>query len=218
MEGTKRYVIQERDRAALKHVIKHGACTAPQLARDIYGGSIPVTQRRIRALSQAGLVRTVSSFSTSTVCVASARGCRQAGLGISPMPLSRAALLELPHVLGAVDLAAYLVTSEQVQVWTERQFRKLRREDKVPADLPIPDLVIRTPGGGKVVCVELELNAKTTTRYRQLLARYATAGQSVRYYAVQAGLLRRIDAVVAELGMTESVSTFLWRMEAEVGI
>jgi hypothetical protein len=132
------------------------------------------------------------------------------------MPLTSASLLQLEHSLYLVDLAAYLVRTERARIMSERQYRRLRRLGKAPLELPVPDLVIKLPDGRRSIFIEFEAHPKTTARYRAILSRYAMSRQPVRFYAMQAGCCRRLQALVDEMGLADLVNVSTWNAAEEV--
>jgi len=132
------------------------------------------------------------------------------------MPLALAPLLQLEHTLSLVDLAAYLVATEGVLYSTEREYRRMRRLGRVSEDVPIPDLVIRSTAWAGDVFVEFEASAKTTSRYRAILSRYAMNRQPVRFYCLKAGARTRLQVLIGEMGLGRLASAFLWNAAEEV--
>jgi hypothetical protein len=210
-ERGRRGVVTERDRCALRWLVRNSATTIGLAAKYQFGGSRAMASRRLRVLAGLGLVRQVATGRRMATYIATTRGAETAGLGIRP---PRAGMLgEIDHTLLLVDVLGELAARSGARAICERELRVdlLRRKQAGQEVIGrIPDGVLVMPNGTKVA-IELDRTAKRSSQLRALLIallpRLGTGGEwsGVLWVAPTLVTSRRYQRVVDGLSANDVV-------------
>lgn len=195
----------EEDELLLRLATRYSTLTLHQAAHSCWGGRIEAARRRVRLMTEAGLLhRSAEVRWAGTVVWTTERGARVAGVGLgAPHPPGE----RLLHRLALTDVGLRLEAQGHI-VLTEREVRTAEatpgRAAELLADLGVPgvhegarpgpllavpagvravhwpDLVLLLPGES-IGAVEVELTAKTPSALRQVLRAYGQARRRVLY-------------------------------------
>jgi hypothetical protein len=199
----------------LRYATRHGVCTAEQLTRRFFT-SDSACWRRLRALEGLGLiVRRRTWWQGPQVVLTSPLGAQLASADLPPARLN---LPELEHSLALVDLSEQLLAQHEGSVWiTERELRRdaiRRHRDDGMAIRPVR---IRTPDGvlavgPKRLAIELDLTAKRTEQYEQLLRAYAADKTviGVWWFARSAAVCDRLAKLIERYQLTDFAAARKW--------
>jgi hypothetical protein len=210
-----RSALTGRDIAMLRYATRHGVCTADQLTRRFFT-SDSACWRRLRALEGLGLiVRRRTWWQGPQVILTTPLGAQLADADLSPARLN---LPELEHSLALVDLSEQLLQSQPGSQWlTERELRRdaIRRQrqdgmEPRPVRVRTPDGVLML--GAKRIAVELDLTAKRTEQYEQLLRAYAVdrTVQGVWWFAHSAAVSDRLTKLIERYQLTDFATARAW--------
>jgi hypothetical protein len=200
-----------RDRAILRDVVCFGALTIEQIARRHFGAKI-TAYKRLERLADGGYVKLLRWWVRGAgVYVATPLGARAIGW---PPTAARVEVGSLPHDLGVVDLAEWLLQRYAGATWrTERELRQEaleavrgeRRGWVLTGYGHVPDgALVR----GKVrIAIELELTPKRSKRYEDILTGYASslAYRQVWWFVGPEALRARIERLVEHLQLGDLV-------------
>lgn len=201
MAPQRRWRITERDLDVLEFLTRYGGATAEQVRREFFGGSLKAAYRRLKALSERGVVSGERVFyKLPGVYRVTEPGARLAEVDLPPPnnDLSR-----LHHTLEMVELSWALRSGEissrvngpeapggerpgerveSVEEWiTERELRRdklIERREKETGRMLKKGRMGRTPDGimilegGKELAVELELTPKRAASYHRIFSDY----------------------------------------------
>ncbi|MFI7020149.1 hypothetical protein [Streptomyces sp. NPDC050164] len=198
----------EADEQLLRLATRYSTLTLHQAAHACWGGRIEAARRRVRLMTEAGLLdRSAEVRWAGTVVWTTERGARVAGAGLgAPHPPGE----RLLHRLALTDVGLALEAAGHT-VLTEREVRTAEasgRAAELLADLGVPgvhkgfprepvlavsagvravhwpDLVLVLPGEG-IGAVEVELTAKTPSALRRILRAYGQARRRVLYLGTE---------------------------------
>ncbi len=204
-----------RDIAMLRYATRHGVCTADQLTRRFFT-SDSACWRRLRALERLGLiVRRRTWWQGPQIVMTSPLGAQLASADLPPAHLN---LPELEHSLALVDLSEQLLRAKPGAQWvTERELRRdairQHRQDGMaprPVRLRTPDGVL--VAGPKRIAVELDLTAKRTEQYEQLLRAYAAdrSVQGLWWFARSAAVCDRLTKLIERYQLNDFATAKAW--------
>ncbi|MFE7429800.1 hypothetical protein [Streptomyces sp. NPDC057545] len=200
----------EEDERLLRLATRYSTLTLHQAAYACWGGRIEAARRRVRMMTEAGLLhRSADVRWARTVLWPTERGTRIAGTGlIAPRPPGERLLhrLAVADTGIALEAAGYAVLSERevhaAEAVTGRAAELLEalRVPGVPTGarrgetlaVPVgaravhwPDLVVVEPTPRFPIAVEVELTPKAPTAIRAILRAYRQAHRRVLYLATE---------------------------------
>lgn len=187
--------ITERDIEVLEFLTRYGAATAEHVRREFFGDSLKGAYRRLKALSERGVVSGERVFyKLPGVYRVTEPGARLAEVDLPP---PRHDLSRLHHTLEIVELSWALRSGEMpvkvaqdgkmrqeegLEHWmTERELRRdklVDRREKETGQMLKKGRMGRTPDGlmilpgGEEIAVELELTPKRAANYHRIFSDY----------------------------------------------
>ena len=205
-----RWQLTARDLSILSFVLRFGVATAEQVRREFFGSSPNAAYRRLKALSELGLLRSERVFfGEPGIYVVTEPGAKLAGADLPPPRRLRE---RVHHAIEMIELSHLLRHDEfeEVEEWiSEREIRRdrmiSRREERNGRMLPGGPMV-RIPDGimilsdGSEVAVELELTPKRKANYRRIFDSYERQFEdgrldSARFYFTSKQALKRVEAI-----------------------
>jgi hypothetical protein len=200
----------EEDEKLLRLATRYSTLTLHQAAYACWGGRIEAARRRVRLMTEAGLLlRSADVRWARTVLWTTERGARIAGTGLSaPRPPGERLLHRLAVADAGIALEAhgYAVLSEREIHAAEAapgrpaQLLEALRVPEVPTGarrgetlaVPVgaravhwPDLVVVEPTPRFPIAVEVELTPKAPAALRTILRAYRQAQRRVLYLATE---------------------------------
>ena len=200
----------EEDEHLLRLATRYSTLTLHQAAYACWGGRIEAARRRVRLMTEAGLLlRSADARWARTVLWTTERGARVAGTGLSaPRPPGERLLHRLAVADAGIALEAhgYAVLSEREIHAAEAvsgrpaQLLETMRVPGVPTSarrgetlaVPVgaravhwPDLVVVEPTPRFPIAVEVELTPKSPAALRAILRAYRQAQRRVLYLATE---------------------------------
>lgn len=200
----------EQDEQLLRLATRYSTLTLHQAAYACWGGRVEAARRRVRLMTEAGLLhRSADVRWARTVVWTTERGARIAGTGLSaPRPPGERLLHRLAVADAGISLEAsgYAVLSEREVHAAEAvpcraaELLEALRVPGVPTHprrgetlaVPIgaqavhwPDLVIIEPTPRFPIAVEVELTPKPTSALRAILRAYQQAQRRTLYLATE---------------------------------
>ncbi|MDG9709644.1 hypothetical protein [Streptomyces sp. DH10] len=198
----------EEDEKLLRLATRYSTLTLHQAAYACWGGRIEAARRRVRLMTEAGLLhRSADVRWTGTVVWTTERGARVAGVGLgAPHPPGERLLHRL--VLADVGLS---MEADGHMMLTEREVRAAEasgRAAELLADLGVPNVpegarrgqLLAVPAGaravhwpdlvmvladGRLVAVEVKLTPKPRAALRAILRAYGQARRPVAYLGTE---------------------------------
>lgn len=223
MATQRRWRITDRDLEVLEFLTRYGAATAEQVRRELFGGSLKGAYRRLKALSERGVVSGERVFyKLPGVYRVTEPGARLAEVDLPPPKhdLSRLhhtlEMVELSWALRSGQLSAgnerdgALRLGEGVEEWiTEREIRRdklVERREKETGQMLKKGRMGRTPDGlmilegGEELAVELELTPKRAASYHRIFSDYEkelSEGEldGVRFYFTSKKAMNRVQGL-----------------------
>jgi len=196
-------VVTARDRAILQWIGRHGIVTRQQVTQRFFGESRDsgrwAAYRRIHKLIQMGLLQEDHTFYRQPMVLrVTNTGARFVHLDVRA---ARLVLAEVPHALAVVDLLDQLLADlpEDTVLVTEREIRAERRRDlrldpnkAGQGRMPDAELQVR----GRRIAVELDLSAKRSRVYEELLSSYLQQEYDEVLWYVLPGVVTRLRGIV----------------------
>lgn len=212
-------VLTDRDLEILRWIGTHGVVTPDQVAIHFFDRSDGTVgrwaaYRRIRVLEQLELLKRDHTFwRESTVLRVTLEAARLVHLDVAPAKL---VLADVRHSLAVVDLLEQLLrhSPPDTRLVTERQLRA-RRHTALRNGLEagvrgrIPDALLIFPGD-ESVAIELDLTAKRSNVYDDILSTYLVQEYSAVWWYVAPGVVRRLRAIVHANQADDLVSVEPW--------
>lgn len=179
LEKPRHVLLTDRDLDLLASLHDHVVLSFRQVWQKFFAGrSAPTVMNRLRRLEANKLIDRIrvprfrqfqSKKETGVVFQLTTKGRGQLAKARPQMSVHEKCptlnLYQLDHDLLLVDIADYLLGKYPGYIWINgRYLGDMKGVNK------IPDVILKNPNDEKILAIELELTAKSTFRYRQILS------------------------------------------------